>query len=199
MSVETVTQRIISPEESRAFVLSSIAISTGLFSIAFYYGVFGTVFFDHLFYVWVASTVALIASLFVPPVDALPAFISWRGRFVLVLPTLFLSWLYFSDNPSLNLVTGGWVEWTLIIAIMMLTLPYLLFVLVMVAVPDVERLTHPRLRLAMLGIAALVMLSGYGIGQNHTHFITCSDFEISGNYVPKNCAHALGGAQVKGA
>ena len=34
------------------------------FSIAFYYGVFGTIFFEHLFYVWVASTVALAASLF---------------------------------------------------------------------------------------------------------------------------------------
>ena len=68
----------ISPEESLAFVLSAIAISTGVFGIAFFYGVFGTVFFEHLFYVWVASTVAVVASLFVPPVDALPAFISWR-------------------------------------------------------------------------------------------------------------------------
>lgn len=194
MTLEATAQSTISPEESRAFVLSSIAMSTGLFSIAFYYGVFGTVFFDHLFYVWVASTVALVASLFVPPVDALPAFISWRGRFVLVLPTVFLVWLYFADNPSLNLANGGWIEWTLIAAIMMLTLPYLLFVLVMVAVPDVERLTHPRLRFAILGIAVLVMLSGYGIGRNHTHFITCFDFEVSGNYVPKNCTRASGGA-----
>ena len=72
-----------SPQEARAFMLSSIAISTGIFGIAFWYGVFGTVFFDHVFYVWVAATVALVASLFVPPVDTLPSFMSWRGRFVL--------------------------------------------------------------------------------------------------------------------
>ncbi len=179
----------VSTEESRAFVLSSIAVSTGLFSIAFYYGVFGTIFFEHLFYVWVASTVALAASLFVPPVDALPAFISWRGRFVLILPTFLLIWLFFNDSASMNIESGGWIDWILALAIMGLTLPYLIFVLVMVAIPDVERLTNPTLRTAILAIAFLVVLSGYGIGRNHYHFISCFDFEVSGNYVPKNCHH----------
>jgi len=190
MPAKQSVHQAISSEESRAFVLSAIAISTGVFGIAFFYGVFGTVFFEHLFYVWVASTVALVASLFVPPVDALPAFISWRGRFVLILPTVFLFWLYFADSPSLNIATSGWVEWVLAIAIMGLTLPYLIFVLIMVAVPDVERLTTPTLRFAIIGIAFAVVLAGYAIGQNHNHFITCYDFEISGNFVPKNCRQA---------
>lgn len=191
MSANSTTTHPMSAEESRAFVLSSIAISTGLFSIAFYYGVFGTIFFDHLFYVWVASTVALIASLFVPPVDALPAFISWRGRFVLILPTAFLIWLYFNDGAKMNVGSGGWVDWVLALAIMGLTLPYLIFVLVLVAVPDVERLTHPVLRPAILAIAIMVVLSGYAIGRNHDHFITCFDFEVSGNYVPNNCRPSI--------
>ena len=42
--------------ETRAFMLSSIAKSASVFSIAFFYGVFGTTFFEHLFYVWVAAT-----------------------------------------------------------------------------------------------------------------------------------------------
>ncbi len=45
--------------ETRAFMLSSIAIATSVFSIAFFYGVFGTTFFENLFYVWVAPTVAM--------------------------------------------------------------------------------------------------------------------------------------------
>lgn len=189
MSTETLKTPSVTSEESRAFVLSSIAISTGLFSISFYYGVYGTVFFDHLFYVWVASSVALLASLFVPPVDALPAFISWRGRFVLILPTFFLAWLYFNNGATMNISTGGWIDWLLALAIMGLTLPYLIFVLVMVAVPDVERLTNPTLRMAILAIALLVVVSGYAIGRNHHHFVSCFDFEVSGNFVPKNCHH----------
>ena len=74
MSTNTSIDKQITSQEARAFVLSSIAISSGVFGIAFWYGVFGTVFFEHLFYVWVASTVALISSLFVPPLDALPGF-----------------------------------------------------------------------------------------------------------------------------
>ncbi len=190
MPTEKIQTQPISSEESRAFVLSAIAISTGVFGIAFFYGVFGTVFFEHLFYVWVASTVALIASLCVPPDDALRAFISWRGRFVLILPTIFLSWLYLDQSPSMNIAASGWIEWILVIAIMGLTLPYLVFVLIMVAVPDVERLTTPTLRFAIIAIAGTVVLAGYAIGRNHNHFITCYDFEISGNFVPKNCRKA---------
>lgn len=190
MSVNEENGGAVSTEESRAFVLSSIAIATGVFGISFFYGVFGTVFFEHLFYVWVASTVALLASLFVPPVDALPAFISWRGRFVLGLPTVLMIWLYFDDNPSLNIAAGGWIEWILAITIFGLTLPYLLFVLIMVAVPDVERLTQPRLRAAVVGIALAVVLAGYGIGRNHDRFITCYDFQVSGNFVPENCRNS---------
>lgn len=187
MAVFEKSEQPIERDESRAFVLSAIAIASGVFGISFFYGVFGTIFFEHLFYVWVASSVALIASLFVPPVDALPAFISWRGRFVLGLPTVLMIWLFFSDNPSLNIASVGWSEWLLAIVVVGLTLPYLLFVLIMVAIPDVERLTHPRLRTALFGISLLVVLAGYGIGRNHDRFITCNDFEISGNFVPDDC------------
>ena len=113
--------------ETRAFMLSSIAIATSVFSIAFFYGVFGTIFFENLFYVWVASTVAMVASLFVPPVDGLPALISWRGRFVLLMPSVLMLWLFFSENPSLDIASTGWFEWLLALAIMGLSLPYLLW------------------------------------------------------------------------
>ena len=64
MSTETISNAE-RDAEARAFMLSSIAISTSAFSIAFFYGAFGTIFFEHLFYVWIAATVAMIASLFV--------------------------------------------------------------------------------------------------------------------------------------
>lgn len=185
-------QQEITSEESRAFVLCSIVISTGIFSIAFYYGVFGTIFFDHLFYVWVASTVALIASMFVPSVDALPAFLTWRGRFVLVLPTLFLFWQFFTigNEKTANLVY--WIEWILTIIIMGLTLPYLMFVIIMVVIPDVERLTTPKLQIAILCITFGVFIAGLLIGKNHNLFVTCDDFAISGNYLPNDCNKTSG-------
>ena len=61
-----------SDQEARAFVLSATALSTSVFNIAFWYGVFKTVFFEHLFYIWVTSSVALAASMLVPPLNARP-------------------------------------------------------------------------------------------------------------------------------
>ena len=29
--------------------------------------------------------------------------------------------------------------------------------------------------------------TGYVIGKNHSHLLTCEDFEISGHYVPDDC------------
>ena len=173
--------------ETRAFMLSSIAISTSVFSIAFFYGVFGTIFFEHLFYVWVASTVAMAASLFVPPVDGLPALVSWRGRFVLLLPSVLMAWLFFSESPSLVVASTGWFEWGLALVVVGLSLPYLLLVLIIVAIPDVEQLKQPKLKSAILGISLATVMVGYVIGTHHYRFITCHDFEVSGNFVPDNC------------
>jgi hypothetical protein len=173
--------------ETRAFMLSSIAISTSVFSVAFFYGVFGTIFFENLFYVWVASTVAMVASLFVPPVDGLPALISWRGRFVLLMPSVLMLWLFFSENPSLDIASTGWVEWVLAVVIMGLSFPYLLLVLIIVAIPDVDQLKQPKLKAAILGICLGTVALGYVIGTHHHRFVTCHDFEVSGNFVPDNC------------
>ena len=178
--------------ETRAFMLSCIAIATSVFSIAFFYGVFGTVFFEHLFYVWVASTVAMVASLFVPPVDGLPALVSWRGRFVLLLPSLLMAWLFFSENPSLDIASTGWFEWALALVVVGLSLPYLLLVLIIVAIPDVEQLKQPKLKAAILVICLATVVAGYVIGTHHYRFITCHDFEVSGNFVPENCHRDTG-------
>lgn len=189
MSEEALKTDTVSPQEARAFMLSSIAIASGVFSIAFWYGVTGTVFFEHLFYVWVAATVALAASLFVPPVDALPSFMSWRGRFVLALPSLWMI-MAASGEQSLELARAGWLEWVLVVAVLAITLPYLVYVLIMVAVPDIETLRHPRLRVAVWAIAVTIAVAGYVIGTHHPTFLTCYDFKISGSDVPDNCRQA---------
>ena len=66
-------------------------------------------------------------------------------------------------------------------------LPYLLLVLIIVAIPDVEQLKQPKLKAAILLICMATVAAGYFIGTHHNRFITCHDFEISGNFVPENC------------
>ena len=176
----------ISAEESKAFVLSAVALSASLFNIAFWFGVFGTIFFEHLFFIWVASTVAVVASLFVPPVDALPAFVSWRGRILLLVPSF---WLIMEALGDAQVWAGAHsaLYWIAAVITVALTLPYLVYVLVLVAVPDVDRLRNLKLRIALISIAAGIALAGFAIGRNHPVFLTCYDFKVAGDDVPDNC------------
>ena len=56
----TQEDQAISNAEAKVFVISAIALSAMVSNAAFWYGVYGTIFFEHLFYVWVAATVALL-------------------------------------------------------------------------------------------------------------------------------------------
>ncbi len=173
--------------EARAFLLSSIVLSAAVFNIAFWYGVTGTVFFEHLFHIWIAATAALVATAFVPHVSTFPPFVSWRGRFVLALPTLWLL-LEFLTGPQAQLTeTQVWLLWSLAVAILVLTVPYIAYVLVVVTAPDIEQLRSLRLGGAVLGIALLTAVVGVAIGHHHPRILTCEDFEVAGDHVPANC------------
>ena len=75
-----------------------------------------------------------------------------------------------------------------------LSLPYLMIVVIVVAIPDVDQLKQPKLKAAILGICLVSAAIGVLIGLNHFRFVTCHDFAVSGNFVPENC-HQLPGAE----
>ena len=141
-------------------------------SAAFWYGVFGTIFFEHLFYVWVAATVALLASLFVPRIETPPIKLPWRGRFVLALPTVWLVLSAFIDIEAYRPDSpGSWALWVVAVASAFLTLPYLLYVIIVAVVPDINRLKNTKLRVALCGIVLVTAIAGFVIGKNHPLFL----------------------------
>ncbi len=181
----------ISRAEAKVFVISAIVLSTTVSYIAFWYGVFGTIFFDYLFYVWIAATAALLASLFIPQMETPPLKLPWRGRFILALPTVWLVLSTFIDVEAYRPDSPGtWVLWVVTLASAFLTLPYLLYVIIVAIVPDIDRLTHTKLRVALLGILLVTGMAGFVIGKNHSLFLTCEDFKVGGHDIPANCRKA---------
>jgi hypothetical protein len=181
----------ISRAEAKVFVISAIVLSTTVSYIAFWYGVFGTIFFDYLFYVWIAATAALLASLFIPQMETPPLKLPWRGRFILALPTVWLVLSTFIDVEAYRPDSPGtWVLWVVTLASAFLTLPYLLYVIIVAVVPDIDRLTHTKLRVALLGILLATGMAGFVIGKNHSLFLTCEDFKVGGHDIPANCRKA---------
>jgi hypothetical protein len=181
----------ISRAEAKVFVISAIVLSTTVSYIAFWYGVFGTIFFDYLLYVWIAATAALLASLFIPQMETPPLKLPWRGRFILALPTVWLVLSTFIDVEAYRPDSPGtWVLWVVTLASAFLTLPYLLYVIIVAVVPDIDRLTHTKLRVALLGILLVTGMAGFVIGKNHSLFLTCEDFKVGGHDIPANCRKA---------
>ncbi len=150
----------ISKAEAKVFVISAIALSVTVCNAAFWYGVFGKVFFTHILYIWAAATAALLASLFVPKIDSPLIRLPWRGRFILALPTVWLVLAAFIDLDTLGdfgtFSFEAWVLWALTLASAFLTLPYLLYVMILAVVPDIDRLTQRNLRIALPAIVLLL-------------------------------------------
>jgi hypothetical protein len=181
----------ISRAEAKVFVISAIVLSTTVSYIVFWYGVYGTIFFDYLLYVWIAATAALLASLFIPQMETPPLKLPWRGRFILALPTVWLVLSTFIDVEAYRPDSPGtWVLWVVTLASAFLTLPYLLYVIIVAIVPDIDRLTHTKLRVALLGILLVTGMAGFVIGKNHSLFLTCEDFKVGGHDIPANCRKA---------
>lgn len=181
----------ISRPEAKVFAISAIVLSASISSAAFWYGVFGAIFFTHLLYVWAAATAALLASFFVPRMDTPAVRLPWRGRFLLALPTVWLVLSAFIDIEAYRPESlSSWVLWVLALASAFLTLPYLLYVVIAAVVPDIDRLTHRTLRVALLGILVFMAVVGFVIGKNHRLFLTCENFKVGGHDIPQNCRRA---------
>lgn len=181
----------ISRPEAKVFAISAIVLSASISSAAFWYGVFGAIFFTHLLYVWAAATAALLASFFVPRMDTPAVRLPWRGRFLLALPTVWLVLSAFIDIEAYRPESlSSWVLWVLALASAFLTLPYLLYVVIAAVVPDIDRLTHRTLRVALLGILVFMAVVGFVIGKNHRLFLICENFKVGGHDIPQNCRRA---------
>jgi len=172
--------------EAKVFVISAIALPAATANAAFWYGVFGQIFFTYLFYVWIAATAALLASLFIPletPLLKLP----WGGRFILALPTVWLLLdIFEAYRPN---APGAWALWMVTLASAFLTFPYLLHVAIVTVVPDIDRL-NTKLRVALLVIVLVMATSGFMLGRNHFLFLTCDNFKVGGHDIPANCRKA---------
>jgi hypothetical protein len=178
----------ISRAEAKVFCISAVVLSTTVCSVAFWYGVYGTIFFTYLLNVWVVATSALLASLFLPKMEMPLATMPWRGRFLLALPTLWLALSAFVGTQTYRPDSPGtWMLWAATLLSAFLTLPYLLHVVIVAVVPDIDRLKHPKLRVALLGIVLAMAFAGFAIGKNHPIFLTCENFKLGGHDIPANC------------
>ncbi len=150
---------------------------------AFTLGVYGEIFFDDILAVWAASTAAFVFVL----VERKPVGGKLVRAFLLLLPSVWLLLTFVvSDNETDLLVAI--VDVVAILAVL-IGIPFTLWVLVRVAFPDFAHETSRGTKWLIAGVVLGIAVISFVLGLNQEHFLTCWDFQLSGNYPPAGCTH----------
>ncbi len=173
----------MSDSESRIFVGSAVALAVPVWNTAFNVGVYGTVFYETAFLVWVVATATFAATLFLPA-ERIP--ISTGGKLIMALPTVLLVLRLMDDQASADDL-GDTLLQVVAVATVVLSLPYTLYAVVLATSPELENLRTRRYQLALFGIVVGIGAVGYFVGLRNELFLTCWDFQVSGNDLPARC------------
>jgi len=169
-----------------AFGLVVVGISIAIWWPCFTLGAWGELFFDQLLTVWVAATAGLIVVLVQPRSMGR----RWSRIAALAVPSVWLLLAFIDDAQTADLMTD--IVTLLGIVIGVVGIPFTLWTLSRVLWPDL--FAGLRLR-ARVGVAAIVVLIGIAsllLGAAQERFLTCQDFEVSGNSRPPGCVPTTG-------
>lgn len=171
--------------ETSGFFIAAIATAPPIWTIAFNYGAYGTVFYNHLFVIWAASIAMFLAGLIAgKSADGRRAF-SGPAALTLLLPSL---WMVF-DILSIE-SAAGWVtvaSLVLMALTVLISVPYITYFLIMAVVLGVEKIQSPKFKLGLVAIAIVVACCGYWAGKNNFLIMTCEDFNVAGDTLPASC------------
>ena len=172
--------------EARRFIFSTLGSSIVVFNMGFQIGAFDTFSYQTLLLMWVVATVVLLANFTMVKENRflrLPGIIALLGPSVLLTTFVFVP-LNFAEISLTRLIVL-----LLGFSIFLVTAPYVVYTIIRVTQNDPRRVFYKRRHLiASIGIVAAMAVAGFLIGENHTLFITCFDFERAGDYVPSDCS-----------
>ncbi|MGW1545564.1 hypothetical protein [Streptomyces sp. NPDC002346] len=147
---------------------------------AFTLGAYNVIFYDQMLTLWAVSTAVMLTGLLVPTRRQHHGWVYWS---CLALPTV---WLVIAAVVPRS---GSWPGETLFLAGGILSIigtPLLAWVLLQLLLFGETELTD-RQRRTVVGVVVIVGGLAYALGEFNHVFLTCGDFDISGNSVPSGC------------
>ena len=163
--------------------LGALAVAAALVAWwpAFTLGAWGSVFFEQILMLWAAATAAFVVVLLKEGSQRLPRLLAAS----LLLPSV---WLVGAVIPlDENSLLSDMVTW-FGVGITLVGLPFMVWVILQVARPDVAEMVSVRTWVVAGVAVAVVVLLSFGLGRFNYVFLTCEDFRVSGNALPPNCA-----------
>ena len=168
----------------RSAILISVACSFFAWDLGFEFGVHGTIYFEKVFFVWSVSLSMLLIFIIVPK-RLLPVPPSlWVAT---AIPTLWVL-IGLADRAAMGEI---WIRHALTVIGFVAVLgciPYLAVVLASVIYPDFVKMNKTLPKVGISVVLGIMVIIGYLVGANHQKFLTCTDFELSGQFVPEDCS-----------
>lgn len=161
-----------------------IGISVAAWWPAFTLGAWGELFFDQILTLWAASTAAFVFVL----VERRPVGTRLVRAFLLLLPSVWILLNFIINDDTQDLATAI-VDLVAIVAVL-IGLLFTVFVLVRIMWPDLRGELPRRTRWLVVIVVAAITVVSFLLGVNNSKFMTCQDFEISGNSRPPTCENA---------
>jgi hypothetical protein len=171
--------------ETSGFFIAAIATAPPTWTIAFNFGAYNTVFYGHLFTIWAASIAMFMAGLVLSTKKDAEMPFGWSAAILLILPSIWMVFDVLAIGSSSGLVTA--ISVILMISVVFLSVPFIVYFLVMAVVPGVEQISSKKLQLGLVAIILVIGLSGYTAGWNNFLLMTCEDFNVAGDTEPANC------------
>ena len=158
----------------------AVGMCVALWWPSFTLGAWGRLFFEQVLSVWAAATAALLVVIFRRDGEKYRL----RRAIALLLPTVWLVLAIVGDDDGSTLdvltdVLGN--------SIAIVGIPATMWVLARIVWPALGAdLTLGR-RGLVLGAVLFIAVCAYALGANHSTFLTCEDFVVSGNSEPLGC------------
>lgn len=145
---------------------------------AFTFGAYNAIFFNDVLALWAVATSVLLTGLVLRRRVTVP----WRNWIALLLPSL---WIVLGMTAPRS---GGGFHYVhyFEVAITMVSAPYLTWLLSKILMSDYDEL--PTLeRFGAVGITVAIGIIAFLLGKFNDLFLTCADFDVSGNNTPPGC------------
>jgi hypothetical protein len=165
------------------FFAITIGASLYAWDVAFTFGAYHVLFYHRRHQLFVLSLVVLLGGLIMRPRVQIRAWL-----LALFAPPLLLVLLQlaFPVNDSGMVIR---VVYQVLVVTVVTVLPIITWVVARLLAPDYFTLPDRRAKIAVIAIVAAVTLLGYGAGEFNSRFLTCEDFQVAGDDLPKNCVH----------
>ncbi len=169
--------------QARTFILCLLALAYPMFSSGFELGAYGELIYERKMTALAIATAVWLGFCLVPRTQT--GIRNWQ-LVVLAVPSIWLlSVGFFSTSFDHEIVKP--VLFGLGLVSCLLCFPFAVYLAVKVINPEFLDLSGWPPKIGIVMAALSFLLVGFLIGDNHSLFLTCSEFEVAGSMLPAGC------------